>query len=411
MRQLRVLSGVATICAAFVVNQPAQAGFGLFGGHHGAYGSYGSSGGSSGGASYGGSSGGASYGGSSGGSSGAYAASYASYGSSGGGSAGYGSTGFGSSGDLGSSGGTGHVGPLRRLAARIHSHHAAKVAARGSSSGSVAVYSSSYGSSGGSSGGGYVGGSSGSSVPAVSYYGGSMGSSGGSSGYSSPAPVMSYPTYDSYAPMSEGEMNVDGGYDSGSVVEPPPVPPVPAPGTEARLDSDAALLTIAVPESAKVVVNGRETSSRGEVRQFMSNGLKDGMVYTYVVEVTFADGEATSTKTVKLRAGAAERLVFNEPVDPASTVSATSAPETVVTLRVPADAVVNLAGNDTKGEGDVRTFRTRQLADGHNWDSYTIRVTSVVDGLPVTKEKTIDLVAGSDHDFTFEFDNASLASR
>jgi len=404
MRHLRVLSGVATICAALVVNQPAQAGFGLFGGHHGAYGSYGSSGGFS-----GGSSGGASYGGSSGGSSGGYAASYASYGSSGGGYAG-----FGSSGDRGSSGGTGHVGPLRRLAVKIHAHHAAKVAARGSSggsghgsSGSVAVHRASYGSSGGSSGGGYVGGSSGSSVPAVSYYGGSTGSSGGSSGYSAPAPVMSYPTYDSYAPKSEGEMNIDGGYDSGTVVE----PPMPEAGTEARLDSDAALLTIAVPESAKVVVNGLETSSRGEVRQFMSNGLKKGMVYTYVVEVTFAEGEATSTETVKLRAGTAERLVFNEPADPASTVSATVDLETVVTLRVPADATVNLAGNDTKGEGDVRTFRTRQLAEGQTWESYTIRVTSMVDGVSVTKEKTIDLVAGSDHDFTFAFDDASLASR
>lgn len=390
MRKLRVLSSVAVICAAFTAGQPAQAGFGLFGGH-GSNGGY-ASGGSTGGAGYGSSggyTGGASYGGASGyGSSGSYAAAYASYGSAGG---------YGSSG--------GSVGPIRRLAAKIHAHHAAKVASRHSSgsgygsSGSAAVYRSSYGSSGGSSSYGSSGGGS------VSYSGGSSGSTSYSSGYSTSAPVMSSPEYHSYAPMMGSNSTRNSGYDSGIVAE------TAAPETiEATIDSDAALLTVSVPEDAKVTVNGLSTSSKGAIRQFMSNGLKEGFVYTYVVNVTFTAADKTESKTVKLRAGSTERLVFNEP-SPVKTVSVPVAPETVVTLRVPASASVNLAGNDTKGDGIVRTFRTRQLADGQKWANYTIRVSMVIGGVPVTKERTIDLKAGDSHEFVFDFDAASVASR
>ena len=401
MRQLRVLSSVAVICAAFTAGQPAQAGFGLLGGH-GSNGGY-ASGGSTGGAGYGGYgssggyTGGASYGGASGyGSSGSYGAAYASYGSAGG---------YGSSG--------GSVGPIRRLAARIQAHHAAKVASRHSSggsgygsSGSVAVYRPSYGSSGGGSS---YGSSGGSSVSSVSYSGGSSGSTSYSSGYSTSAPVMSSPEYQSYTPMmgsnSTHNSGYDSGYDSGIVVE-----PAAPEAIEATIDADAALLTVSVPEDALVTVNGLSTSSKGTIRQFMSNGLKDGFVYTYVVDVTFTAANKTESKTVKLRAGSTERLVFNEP-SPVKTVSAPMAPETLVTLRVPASARVNLAGNDTKGDGVVRTFRTRQLADGQKWANYTIRVSMLIGGVPVTKERTIDLKAGDSHEFAFDFDAASVASR
>jgi len=396
MRQLRVLSGVAVICAAFAAGEPAQAGFGLFGGN--GSGGYASAGGS-GGASYG------SYG-----SSGDYAGA-ASYGSSGGygssGSYGAAYSGYGSSGGYASSGGT-TVGPVRRLAARIHAHHAAKVAARyGSggasygSSGSVAVYRPAYGSSGGSSGNsyGYSGGSSGSSV---GYSGGSSGSVSYGASYSSSAPAISSPVHNSYSPMMANKAPISSGYIASAAVEPE--------ADEATIDADAALLTVSVPETAKVTVNGLSTSSKGSIRQFMSNGLKEGFVYTYVVNVTFANADKTESKTVKLRAGATERLVFNEP-QMVKTVSAPAVPETVVTLRVPASAKVNLAGNDTKGDGVVRTFRTRQLAEGQKWANYTIRVTTTIGGVPVTKERTIDLKAGDTRDFEFDFGAASVASR
>src|SRR5690606_15092338 len=129
-------------------------------------------------------------------------------------------------------------------------------------------------------------------------------------------------------------------------------------------DDDAALLTVAVPvQSAHVTVNGHETSSDGMVRQFMSRGLKDGYLYTYEVVITYdVDGvEQTETKTIKLRPGDMERLVFQQDANEAATSSeaepaadATDAEEptvdakadtkeavteTVVQLHVPANAV------------------------------------------------------------------------
>jgi len=391
MRHLRVLSGAAAICAAFFVQSSSQAGFGHFGGM-GSMGGYGSAG--LGYGSYGSSGYDAGYG-----SSGGIAV--AAYGSSGGGSAGF-----------GSGGGVGHVGPLKRFAGRIHARHAAKAAAR----------SSFYGGSGGSSGGGYgstgmshgSSGGYGSSGSTAVYGGGSSGGamySGGSVGSSYAAPMYdsSYAPADMYTPMTNEPM-MDGGYDSGSVVEPAPATPTPTPtpDAEASLEKDAALLTIAVPESATVVVNGLETTSVGEIRQFMSNGLKEGYVYTYVVAVSYADTTEPETRTIKLRAGQAERLVFDAPK---ISKAKPSALETVVVLRVPADAKVNLAGNPTNGSGELRTFRTRQLGEGQTWENYTIEVTADINGQPVTKEKTLSLVAGTSHDFSFDFGNTSIASR
>ena len=45
-----------------------------------------------------------------------------------------------------------------------------------------------------------------------------------------------------------------------------------------------------------------------------------------------------------------------------------------MTLNVPEGAEVTLAGNSTKATGEVRTFRTSQLAAGQIWDDYEIEV-------------------------------------
>ncbi len=181
------------------------------------------------------------------------------------------------------------------------------------------------------------------------------------------------------------------------------------------IETDAAVLTVAVPLDATVSVNGHPTTSGGSVRQFKSRGLKEGFVYTYVVKVTYSvDGqEKTESKSVKLRPGADERVEF---VAPVSTVSKTVEPEpadvvTVVKLRVPAEAKVTLAGNPTNGSGPVRTFRTKQLKPGQQWAGYTIRVTMVVNGQTLSEERTIDVSAGSTNELAFNFDRSTVASR
>ncbi|MGB1706959.1 MAG: TIGR03000 domain-containing protein, partial [Rubripirellula sp.] len=80
-------------------------------------------------------------------------------------------------------------------------------------------------------------------------------------------------------------------------------------------------------------------------------------------------------------------------------------------LNVPADAVVTLAGNATRGDGSVRTYRTSQLKDGQVWSGYTVRVTAEIDGKPVSEERTIDLVAGSTNELFFDFGLSKVASR
>lgn len=426
----------------------------------------GSSGGSAGGSSGGGY---ASSGGASGGSGGGFfarlrarhaggSAGNASAGSSGGSyAAAYASTGGGSVG--GSSGGAPRVGPLRRLVAKIHARKAARRSAGsnggssgGSSGGSVSYARYSGGSNGGSSGGssgGVASAAYGNSYSAPAVHSVSMGSS---ASYESPVVESSY---ESYTPMGEtimdggsgystGETIMDSGYDSGgSIIDYGASNSVESSNgaiasmvgyrTESSqrhesakpaIDPDSAMLTVKVPFEATVTVNDHETESDGEVRQFMSRGLKDGYSYTYVVKVVYdVEGETqTDSKSVVLRPGDIEQVEFETPESAASdSVQARKVPTdddeasqdlvTVVQLYVPADAKVSLAGNETNGSGPVRTFRTKQLKVGQQWTDYTVRVTATVDGQSVTKERTVNVKAGSVTELNFDFDDSTIALR
>lgn len=374
MNYLRFLSFTAAAASVALLSSSADAGWGArssYGSYGSSYGSYGSSGYS---AAYagGGSSGYASY------------SSYASHGSSGGS---YGSS-YASHGSTGGSQGT-RVGLLGRLAQRLHAHRAAKQSHRSAryGSGGSSGYSSYY-SGGGSSGYSSSYGSRG------SYYG-----SGGSSGYSG-----SYGSYGSYGGGSSGGAvygssmpYYSAGYSRSATGSSYLASSAASEGSESSIAADTALLTISVPDSARVIVNGHQTTSTGPIRQFMSKGLKSGYTYTYEVEVqNDVDGRTVSDRqTVTVRAGQAERLAFD--------MSATDAVETVVTVRVPANAEVTLAGNPTDAKGEIRTFRTRQLKAGETWDDYSVQVAVMLDGRRVVKEKTISLRAGSQEELDFDF--------
>lgn len=189
----------------------------------------------------------------------------------------------------------------------------------------------------------------------------------------------------------------------------PPAEKKPAKDDSVSVEADSALLTVSVPEDALVIVNGFQTKAIGLVRQFKSSGLKPGLVYNYEVEVTYnVDGaERTESKSVKLRSGTSQSLTFAADDNPAEQASV----ETVVQLNVPADASVTLAGNTTRGDGSVRTYRTSQLKDGEVWSGYIVRVSAEINGKPVSEERTIDLVAGSTNELTFDFGLSKVASR
>jgi uncharacterized protein (TIGR03000 family) len=388
-----------SLLAGALLSSPASAGWGLFG--HG--------GGSSGGADYGssggayGSSGGAAYG-SSGGQAVGYGSSggtnYAGYGSSGGYAVGYGSSGgaasYGSSGGAGSSGGSGGepgflhraLGRLHNLHDRVHSHFAAKHAAR-ASNGSSGGYPG-YGSSGGYSGMGSSGGSSG--YTSVGY-----GSSGGAVSYGSSGAV----SYGSTGSVGYGSAGSAAMYYGASKT---PTTSGLSLVSNSTVENDSVEINVVVPAEAKVFVNGRATTSQGEVRNFVSRGLEAGKSYRFEIRAELKDG-TSDTQAVVVTAGAQETVQFAL----AAPSNATESIDTAVTLNVPENAEVTLAGRPTSITGTSRTFRTTQLMPGQVWEDYVIRV-QVGDEV---KEQSIRLIAGDNLELNFDFaaNSSRLASR
>lgn len=230
---------------------------------------------------------------------------------------------------------------------------------------------------------------------------GSWGSSGGVV-YSSPIHVGSVQKYS--APVQKG-----GVIQKGAVIESEAAPagdlaPPPVDSTWNRADTEATL-TVNVPSEAKIFVNGTATRSNGAVRRYVSRGLTPGFEYTYEIKAELdRDGQAIEeTKVVKVRAGAS--------IDVAFELNGTTTPETVVTVNVPEDAKVFLAGNETKGQGAVRVFRTTRLERGAEWAGYTIRVSVERNGKTVSREQTLTLKAGDTPSLTFDFDAPQVASR
>lgn len=110
---------------------------------------------------------------------------------------------------------------------------------------------------------------------------------------------------------------------SPSTLQPTPAPTTPVPTTPApapapsksstSVRADGGLLTIWVPEDAKVLVNGYETKSKGNLRQFVSYGLKPGFSYTYEVRATVTrNGKSQEeVRKVVLTAGQRSAVAFN----------------------------------------------------------------------------------------------------
>jgi uncharacterized protein (TIGR03000 family) len=180
-----------------------------------------------------------------------------------------------------------------------------------------------------------------------------------------------------------GEPSVSGG----EIIETPQyVNPISNDSTTSVVPADSALLSVEVPAGATIYVNGAKTSATGSVRQYVSRGLAAGKRYEFTVRMTVdRDGQTSEqTKVVSLAAGGRSSLSF----------IAASAPKTSLTLHVPADAKVWLAGNETSSAGATRQFQTTTLAAGQEWKNYEIRVATVVDGREQVVSKVIDLSAG-----------------
>ena len=186
-----------------------------------------------------------------------------------------------------------------------------------------------------------------------------------------------------------------------------------------QITSGTATLTISVPPSAEVIVNGIATESTGPVRHFSSVNLDEDKIYTYKIEVTYAINGLPRTEeaSVKMRAGSNHELGFGTNLtsevsdDSAEGAGEAGKSDTIVRVHVPEGARVLLAGKATESEGPIRTFKTLSLENGEIWNDYLIRVDVDIDGETVSKERLIKIVGGTESDYHFEFPAAMLATR
>ncbi len=94
-----------------------------------------------------------------------------------------------------------------------------------------------------------------------------------------------------------------------------------------------------------------------------------------------------------------------------SVASATSTPavKTSLTIHVPADAKITLAGVETKQTGETRQFATTRLATGQTWDGYKVVVELNKDGQTLHEERTLKLVGGEAQELSINFDSTAVA--
>jgi uncharacterized protein (TIGR03000 family) len=94
---------------------------------------------------------------------------------------------------------------------------------------------------------------------------------------------------------------------------------------------------------------------------------------------------------------------------PATMVASAPAVKTRLTLNVPAEAKVTLAGVETKQTGEIRQFATTKLSPGQTWEGYTVVVEMEKDGQMVREERTLKLVGGQPQELTVNFDSNQIA--
>jgi uncharacterized protein (TIGR03000 family) len=83
--------------------------------------------------------------------------------------------------------------------------------------------------------------------------------------------------------------------------------------------------------------------------------------------------------------------------------------KTRLTIHVPADAKVTLAGVETKQTGAVRQFATTRLSSGQTWDGYKVVAEVKQNGQTLREERTIKLTGGEAQELSINFDSTKVA--
>jgi uncharacterized protein (TIGR03000 family) len=105
------------------------------------------------------------------------------------------------------------------------------------------------------------------------------------------------------------------------------------------------------------------------------------------------------------------RVVATESPRNVTVARSTPAAKTRLTLNVPAEASVTLAGVETKQTGEVRQYTTTKLASGQIWDDYKVVVTLERDGQTLREERTLKLTGGQAQELSINFDSKLVSQR
>jgi uncharacterized protein (TIGR03000 family) len=135
-----------------------------------------------------------------------------------------------------------------------------------------------------------------------------------------------------------------------------------------------------------------------------SGGSWGGGSYGSYGGVSYGHGGYARTEVVR-------DVVVARSESPARVIASKPAVKTSLTLHVPADAKVTLAGVSTKQTGDVRQFTTTKLSAGQVWDDYKVVVEMEKDGQMVREERALKLTGGQPQELTVNFDSNQIAQR
>lgn len=94
-----------------------------------------------------------------------------------------------------------------------------------------------------------------------------------------------------------------------------PTPAEPASEADQKTSDQTATLEVTLPTvAARVTINDRPTISTGEQRQYVSAGLRPGLLYAYRIRVEYqqAGQPVVQQRVVRLRAGQRVTLEFSE---------------------------------------------------------------------------------------------------
>jgi uncharacterized protein (TIGR03000 family) len=185
-------------------------------------------------------------------------------------------------------------------------------------------------------------------------------------------------------------------------------PPTPQPEGETTTirnqKPDEAVLNLSLPLDAKVYINGKLTKTTGSFRSFVSRRLRAGGKYAYDIKaVAKRNGQdVVLERKIELLAGMDQSIELDF-----------DAPQlTQLSVRVPTDAKVTLAGNETIATGELRHYKTK-LMPGEKWNDYKVVVTIQQDGRTIVSEKKLDIVAGQSYalDFRSDISKELIASK